>query len=163
MLNQYLSGRFRVADWPAFVAAIVRGLAAPHRSSGVTTVAAIESRGFLLGGAVAIELGVGFAAIRKDGALFPGDKVLMRTKPDYRGKTRQLSVLRSQFAAGDRVLLVDDWIETGSQALTVLSPKSTRLPAYGSLDVGEVVVLVELHGVNAVVKAQLQGSGADLR
>ena len=44
----------------------------------------------------------------------------MTTKPDYRGKTRELSALRSQFAAGDKVLLVDDWIETGSQALTAL-------------------------------------------
>jgi adenine phosphoribosyltransferase len=83
-------------------------------------VAAIESGGFLLGGAVAIELEVGFAAIRKDGALFLGDKVQMRTKPDYRGRTRGLSALRSQFAAADRVLLVDDWIETGSQALAAV-------------------------------------------
>lgn len=105
---------------PEGLASIVRGLAAPHRSSGVTVVAAIESRGFLLGGAVAIELRVGFAAIRKDGAMFPGDKVQMTTKPDYRGNTRQLSALRSQFAVGDKVLLVDDWIETGSQALTAL-------------------------------------------
>jgi adenine phosphoribosyltransferase len=39
---------------PEGLAAIVRGLGAPHRSSGVTAVAAIESCGFLLGGAVAI-------------------------------------------------------------------------------------------------------------
>jgi adenine phosphoribosyltransferase len=102
---------------PEALAAIIRGLAAPYRSAGVTVVVAIESRGFLLGAAVAIELGVGFAAIRKDGALFPGDKQRIRTEPDYRGNTRELSALRSQFSAGDRALLIDDWIETGSQAL----------------------------------------------
>jgi adenine phosphoribosyltransferase len=38
------------------------------------------------------------------------------TAPDYRGNTRSLSVRRDHYAAGQRIALVDDWIETGSQA-----------------------------------------------
>jgi len=75
-------GRFRWIDghadvWHVFrdpiaFRTVVQALADPYRAAGVTAVAGVESRGFLLGGAVAMELGVGFVAIRKAGALFPG-------------------------------------------------------------------------------------------
>lgn len=100
------------------LAALVRGRALPYRLSGVTTVVGIESRGFFLGAAVAVELGVGFCVIRKDGALFAGERITEQTEPDYCGNTSKLVALRNQFAPGDRALLVDDWIETGSQAKT---------------------------------------------
>lgn len=95
---------------------VVAGLVAPYRASAVTTVAGVESRGFLLGGACAAELGVGFTALRKAGALFPGPKHIARTAPDYRGRSSELAVQRAALGPTDRVLLVDDWIETGSQA-----------------------------------------------
>ena len=110
---------WRVFRDPLALRAIVAALAAPLRSAGITVVAGVESRGFLLGGAAAIELGVGFVAIRKAGALFPGEKVSARTAPDYRGKQTTLLLQRATVGADDRVLLVDDWIETGSQALAV--------------------------------------------
>lgn len=75
--------------------------------------------GFLLGGAVALELGVGFAAIRKAAGLFPGEKLTRETDPDYRKLRHVLRMQRAALAPGDRALLVDDWIETGSQALGV--------------------------------------------
>lgn len=49
---------------------VVPGLAEPWRARGLTKVAGIESRGFLLGAAVAVELGVGFAPIRKGEGVF---------------------------------------------------------------------------------------------
>lgn len=63
--------------WPIFrdpgaLAAVVRGLAGPFRDDGVTAVRGVESRGFLLGAAVAVELGVGFVAVRKGEGIFPG-------------------------------------------------------------------------------------------
>lgn len=98
----------------------VAALAAPYRSAGVSAVAGIESRGFLLGAATAIELGVGFVAVRKAGALFPGNKARIWTESDYRGKRTELLAQRAAISVADRVLLVDDWIETGSQALAVM-------------------------------------------
>ncbi|MBC9712539.1 phosphoribosyltransferase [Streptomyces sp. TRM66268-LWL] len=100
------------------LAEVVRGPAAPFRDDGVTAVCGIESRGFLLGAAVAVELGVGFIAVRKGEGIFPGQKVTRRSEPDYRGTRQELRLLR---APEDRVLLVDDWIETGSQASAVRS------------------------------------------
>lgn len=104
---------FRDAD---ALAGVVRGLVAPFRDQGVTAVCGIESRGFLLGAAAAVELGVGFVPVRKQAGLFPGEKIVRRTAADYRGVRHELRLQRASLTADDRVLMVDDWIETGSQA-----------------------------------------------
>jgi adenine phosphoribosyltransferase len=97
---------------------IVKELADPFRDAGVTKVAAIEARGFLLAGAVAKELGAGVVAIRKQGGALPGPQSESQTSRDYRGRRLTL-VMRADLLAGeDQVLLVDDWIESGSQALS---------------------------------------------
>src|SRR4051812_42243509 len=57
-----------LADGRLFRAACGQ-MASPFRDSGVTLVAAIESRGFLLGGPIASGLGVGIIPIRKVGKL----------------------------------------------------------------------------------------------
>lgn len=124
-----LLNRFQWVDghadvWAVFrnasaLRAVVRGLVAPFRSSGVAAVVGIEARGFLLGAAAAVEMGVGFVAIRKAGALFPGPKAVECTGRDYRGVVAELSVQRAAIGTGDRLLLVDDWVETGSQATAV--------------------------------------------
>jgi len=109
--------------WPAFAdgptfTAIVDGLAAPWADAGITKVAGVESRGFLLGGAVAVHLGVGFQAVRKQGALFPGAKSYVETAADYSGQTHALS-MQTTLTPDDVVLFVDDWAQKGSQALAV--------------------------------------------
>lgn len=106
---------------PAALAAVVRGMAEPFRDDEVSAVCGIESRGFLLGAAVAVELGVGFVPVRKQEGIFPGTKVTRRSDPDYRGLRQELRLQRATVGSGDRVLLVDDWIETGSQATAVRS------------------------------------------
>jgi adenine phosphoribosyltransferase len=103
---------------PPTLAAVVTALADPYRDEGVTAVCGVESRGFLLGGAVAVELGAGFVAVRK-GGLFPGEKISRETAPDYRGQRHLLRLQRAALRPDDRVLFVDDWIETGSQATAV--------------------------------------------
>ena len=94
------------------------GLAAPWREAGITKVIGIESRGFLLGGAVAMRLGVGFQAVRKVGGLLPGSKLTVNCAPDYRG-TSHLLRMQDVLDVNDVLLLVDDWAERGSQAVGV--------------------------------------------
>ena len=106
---------WRWFDDPETLRTIATALADPFRGSA-TKVAGIESRGFILGTACAIELGVGFVPIRKGGGIFPGPKAVVETSADYRGGRQTLRLQRAALAAGDRVLLADDWIETGSQA-----------------------------------------------
>jgi adenine phosphoribosyltransferase len=108
---------WRVFEDGSVLTAVVAGLVEPWRSRRVTKVCGIEARGFVLGGAAALQLGTGFVAIRKQGGLFPGPKRAVEAGPDYRGIRHVLQVQERTVGAGDRVLLVDDWIERGSQAL----------------------------------------------
>ena len=66
--------------------------------------------------AVALELGVGFVAVRKPGAIHPGVKAERMAGPDWRKRPVRLQVQRSALSANDSVLVVDDWAETGSHA-----------------------------------------------
>jgi adenine phosphoribosyltransferase len=96
---------------------IAARLADPFRDQGVTKVAGIEARGFILGTAVALDLDAGLVAIRKGGSLFPGEKLEREASRDYQGTAHTLRIQRASLSLADRVLLVDDWFETGSQAL----------------------------------------------
>ena len=91
-------------------------LVEPFTTAGIDKVAAVEARGFALGVAAAVAAGTGFVPIRKQGAIHPGPKAARRSDPDWRGRRQELVVQRAALAAGERVLLVDDWAETGSQA-----------------------------------------------
>jgi len=106
------------ADAPSF-AAVVEGLAEPWRQAGISHVVGIESRGFLLGGAVAVRLGAGFVAVRKAGGLFPRATLRTVAAPDYRGVAHELR-MQERLQPGDVALLVDDWAERGSQAAAVV-------------------------------------------
>ena len=104
------------ADAAAF-RSVVEGLVAPWENRGVTHVLGVESRGFLLGGAAAVALSAGFVAVRKAGTgLLPGRKVRLTAEEDYRGLSHELR-MQQVVGPGDRVLMVDDWAERGSQAL----------------------------------------------
>jgi adenine phosphoribosyltransferase len=96
---------------------VVEALASPWRHEDVSSVAGIEARGFVLGGAVARELGTGFVAIRKSGGLFPGEKLQASAAADYRGQTHTLRARRALLRPSERIVLVDDWAEAGSQAM----------------------------------------------
>jgi adenine phosphoribosyltransferase len=84
-------------------------------------VAGIEARGLILATAVALELGTGLVAVRKPGSIHPGPKEQLRAPPDWRGLETVLSLQRHVIADGESVLIVDDWAETGSKALTTRS------------------------------------------
>jgi adenine phosphoribosyltransferase len=88
----------------------------PFATAGATKVAGVEARGFIFGSAVAVLGGVGFVPIRKAGAIHPGEKVVQCAEPDWRGHEHELWLQRAALNERDRVLLVDDWAEIGSQA-----------------------------------------------
>ena len=69
---------WRLFGDPVLFAKIAAALADPFRDDGIAVVCGVESRGFILGGVVARELGVGFAAIRKRDGLYPGPKIELR-------------------------------------------------------------------------------------
>jgi adenine phosphoribosyltransferase len=91
----------------------IEGMAEPFREQGVTHVAAIESRGFILGGPIARALGAGFIPIRKRGKL-PYRTESVEYALEY--GTDQLEVHVDACSAGGRVLVVDDVLATGGTA-----------------------------------------------
>ena len=96
---------------------VVAALAAPYRGERYTKVAGVEARGFVLGGAMAAHTGAGFVAVRKAEGWLPGELAEAVTEPDWQGHTHALRIQRDALGPEDRVVLVDDWFETGSQAL----------------------------------------------
>lgn len=91
----------------------VERLAAPFRARAIDTIAAIESRGFIVGAALAHELRTGFVPIRKQGKL-----PAARFGEDYELEygTDRLEIHRDAVTPGQSVLLVDDLIATGGTA-----------------------------------------------
>ena len=118
-----------------FLPSAARALADPFRAAGITKVAAVEARGFILGAAVALELAVGFVPIRKSGSVHPGPKAVRRATRDWRANEPELSVQRAALGPADEILLVDDWIETGSQAVAARALIEDCGARYGGLSV----------------------------
>ncbi len=98
---------------PDGLAAAVRGLADWARPREVDMVVAAEARGFLLGPALALELGAGFVLARKPGKL-PYDTVSAEYVLEY--GTSQLELHSDAVAHGSRVLVHDDLLATGGTA-----------------------------------------------
>jgi adenine phosphoribosyltransferase len=88
------------------------------RKSKPDKIAAIESRGFVFGAAVAHELGVGLVPIRKKGKL-PYKTIEATYDLEYGSAT--LQVHEDAFHAGERVVLIDDLLATGGTALASVS------------------------------------------
>ena len=82
----------------------------------ITHVVGIDALGFVLGGAVATEQAVGFVPVRKGGKLpYPDAELLRREFTDYSDESKALELHPDRLGEGDRVLVVDEWVETGAQ------------------------------------------------
>lgn len=81
-----------------------------YRDKGITKVIGIESRGFIVAPAVAMELGVGFVPIRKPGKL-PAETVEISYQKEYGVDTIQIH--KDAICADDVVLIHDDLLATG--------------------------------------------------
>jgi adenine phosphoribosyltransferase len=88
----------------------VDGLCAGFAGRRVDKVVGIEARGFILGGAVAHQLGAGFVAVRKKGKL-PWNTVGRDYALEY--GTDRVEVHTDAIAPGEQLLVVDDLIATG--------------------------------------------------
>jgi adenine phosphoribosyltransferase len=101
-----------LADLHAFRAAIDE-LAWPFLRGAIDYVAGIEARGFILGGAVAHTLGLGFIPIRKKGRL-PSRVIGQEYALEYGVDT--IEIHADAIGRGDKILLVDDLVATGGTA-----------------------------------------------
>jgi adenine phosphoribosyltransferase len=99
---------------PAAFGALVEDLLAPFRDVRIERVVGTDALGFVVGTALALKLGVGFVPVRKGGKLpVKHERVSFR---DYSGVEKVLELRAEPWPPRTRVLLVDDWIETGATA-----------------------------------------------
>jgi adenine phosphoribosyltransferase len=96
-------------DGPALEAAVDQ-LYEHYKGSRIDKIVCVESRGFILGGALAMKLGVGFVPIRKPGKL-PAAVERAEYSLEYGSDT--IEIHKDAIRAGERVLLHDDLLATG--------------------------------------------------
>ncbi|NXK65504.1 APT1 phosphoribosyltransferase, partial [Sylvietta virens] len=89
----------------------VADLLQPFQGDAIDMVAGIDAMGFILGAAAAATLQKGFLAIRKAGHLCVQTEAQPYT--DYSGRGKVMEVRTDAISPGLRILLVDQWVETG--------------------------------------------------
>ena len=124
----------------------VDALAAAHREQRIDQIVGVESRGFVVGAALAYTLGTGFVAVRKQGKL-PRETLSVSYELEYGGGV--LEIHADAIVAGQRVLVVDDLLATGGTAAATVS----LVEQLG----GEVVGIAFLVELEALGGARLLG------
>ncbi len=81
-----------------------------YKDKKISKVIGIESRGFIIGTALAYRLGIGFVPIRKPGKL-PAEKIRQEYQLEY--GTDAMEIHKDAIVKGERVLLHDDVLATG--------------------------------------------------
>jgi adenine phosphoribosyltransferase len=125
----------------------VDALSLPYQNRDIGVVVGIESRGFILGAAVADRIHAGFVPVRKLGKL-PAATVRATYELEY--GTDSLEMHRDAIEPGQRVLVVDDLLATGGTARATV----TLVRQLGG-DVQGVAFLIELIALNG--RSRLQG------
>jgi adenine phosphoribosyltransferase len=97
---------------------VIDGLIGPFKQKGVTIVAGVESRGFLLAPAMAARLGAGIVPLRKKGKL---PRKVHSASYDLEYGTDSIEAHADAFPRNAKVLLVDDVLATGGTAAAAVS------------------------------------------
>ena len=125
----------------------IDAMADPYKGQDISLVVGIESRGFILGAAVADRIGAGFVPVRKVGKL-PHTKI--RVSYDLEYGTDSLEMHSDAVEKGQKVLIMDDLLATGGTARATVD-----LVRQLGGDVHGVAVLIELTALNG--RSKLQG------
>jgi adenine phosphoribosyltransferase len=125
-------------------AATIDAIATPFAGQKIDLVVGVESRGFILGGAVADRLKAGFAPVRKKGKL-PSHAI--RETYDLEYGTDCLEIHSDAVERGQRVLIVDDVLATGGTAAA-----TTALVRKLGGEIHALAFLIELEFLNGRAK-----------
>lgn len=124
-------------------------IAERYRSQKIDTVLGIESRGFIVGSALAYKLGAGFSVVRKPGKL-PYDTHSASYELEYGKDTLEIHV--DAVAANSRVVIADDLIATGGTAAA-----TAELVSKLGATVVECAFVIELAFLNGREKLKPHG------
>ncbi len=123
-LNRDTVGRYDVtplfAD-PSVFSNLISDLLRQFSGTPFEKVVGIDALGFVLAGAIALRAKKPLALIRKGGKLPLRPKELLRASfTDYSRSRKTFEMSKSAISRGDRVLIVDEWIETGAQVMAAI-------------------------------------------
>lgn len=135
---------------PAGFRMAIDSLALPFQHQGIEVVVGIESRGFILGSAVADRIGAGFSPVRKPGKL---PSRTMRATYDLEYGSDALEIHHDAVARGQRVLIIDDLLATGGTARATCD--LVRQLGGAVAAVGCLIELTFLNGRNKLAGEQL--------
>ena len=125
----------------------------------VDVVAGLDAMGFVLASALATRLKVGFLPIRKAGKLcVQTDSV---TFTNYSGRTQSMEMRMPAFAKGTKVLVVDQWVETGgtmSAAINLVRRQGGVVAGLAAIAIEENEVTDAYRKEFRCVSAVVQGS-----
>lgn len=119
---------------------VIDHLKARYATRGIQKIVAIESRGFLIGSALAYALGVGLVLVRKPGKL-PRETREITYALEYGKDTLQMHV--DALASQEKVIIIDDVLATGGTALA-----TAQLVEASGAHVIELACLMELAFLN---------------
>jgi len=137
-----------IAD-PVALRATVDELLWPFLRMDIDYVVGIEARGFILGGAIAHELGLGFIPVRKKGKL-PGETISKSYELEY--GVDAVEIHKDALSHGEKVLLIDDLIATGGTASAAID-----LLAETGADVIAACFVIDLPDLGGIGKLQSKG------
>lgn len=133
---------------PEVFAYVVDKFANRYKEMGVDIIAGIESRGFILGSAIAYAMGTSFIPIRKKGKL-PAETISQEYQLEY--GTDTLEIHTDSLKKNQKVILVDDLMATGGTMFAGIK----LVEALGAVvtECAFVIDLPELGGSNKIKEA----------
>jgi adenine phosphoribosyltransferase len=131
---------------PGAFAQLVADLCEPFPATTLDYVAGIDALGFILGTAIALHLHKGFIPIRKQGKLPVAVTAVQFV--DYTGRKKGLELRKGILQPGDRVLVVDEWIETGAQVQAAID----LIEQTGGIVAGVVAINIDNNPIPARIR-----------
>lgn len=138
-----------VMEIPEAYRAAINGMTALLDGTDYNKLAAVESRGFIFGGPMALDMDIGMVLMRKAGKL-PAD--VHQVSYDLEYGTATLEIHKDALQKGDRVVIVDDLLATGGTALA-----SAKLVQEAGAEVAGFLFMVELNFLQG--RKLLEGAG----
>ncbi len=118
----------------------IEWMASLYRDKNIDKVVAVESRGFIFGAPLALELGIGLVLVRKKGKL-PAETLSVSYELEY--GVDELEMHKDAISPEENVVVIDDLLATGGTTLATIE-LIKKVPAR----IIGIAVLIELEGLN---------------
>ncbi len=110
---------YLVTSYPKLYQKIINEMIKPFRNKNITKVMSPETKGLFYGPTIAYKMKIPFVTIFKSGRV-PKEFVVSDSYKDYSNNQKSIDIGRITVTKGDRILLIDDILETGESAKSAI-------------------------------------------